>query len=40
MEVPAEGDLTARMSVTEHMTGTIADSINLMIEALQELVKK
>ncbi|MCC6917002.1 MAG: methyl-accepting chemotaxis protein [Nitrosomonas sp.] len=40
MEVPAGGDLTARMSVTEDITGTIADSINLTIEALQELVKK
>lgn len=40
MEVPAGGDLTARMSVTENITGTIADSINLMIEALQELVRK
>lgn len=40
MEAPTEGDLTARMSVTENMTGTIADSINLMIEALQELVNK
>lgn len=40
MEIPAGGDLTARMSVTENITGTIADSINLTIEALQELVKK
>ncbi|MXS86481.1 methyl-accepting chemotaxis protein [Nitrosomonas sp. HPC101] len=40
MEIPASGDLTARMSVTENITGTIADSINLMIEALQNLVKK
>jgi twitching motility protein PilJ len=40
MEAPTGGDLTARMSVTENMTGTIADSINLMIEALQELVNK
>ncbi|WP_292979246.1 methyl-accepting chemotaxis protein [Nitrosomonas sp.] len=40
MEVPAGGDLTARMSVTEDITGTIADSINLTIEALQELVRK
>ncbi len=40
MEIPAEGDLTARMSVTEDVTGTIADSINLTIEALQELVRK
>lgn len=40
MEIPTGGDLTARMSVTENITGTIADSINLMIEALQELVEK
>lgn len=40
MEIPAGGDLTARMSVTEDITGTIADSINLTIEALQELVRK
>lgn len=40
MEKPANGDLTARMSVTENMTGTIADAINLTIEELQILVKK
>lgn len=40
MEKPANGDLTARMSVTENMTGTIADAINLTIEELQALVKK
>lgn len=40
MEKPANGDLTARMSVTESMTGTIADAINLTIEELQALVKK
>lgn len=40
MEIPAGGDLTARVSVTEDITGTIADSINLTIEALQELVGK
>ena len=40
IEKPASGDLTARMSVTEDITGTIADSINLTIEELQALVKK
>lgn len=40
MEKPANGDLTARMSVTESITGTIADAINLTIEELQGLVKK
>lgn len=40
MEKPASGNLTARMSVTEDITGAIADSINLTIEELQELVKK
>lgn len=40
MEKPASGDLTVRMSVTENITGAIADSINLTIEELQALVKK
>jgi twitching motility protein PilJ len=40
IEKPASGDLTARMSVTEDITGAIADSINLTIEELQALVKK
>ncbi len=40
MEKPTDGDLTARMSVTESITGTIADAINLTIEELQGLVKK
>ncbi|MDT8363516.1 MAG: methyl-accepting chemotaxis protein [Nitrosomonas sp.] len=38
MENLASGDLTVRMSVTENMTGTIADAINLTIEELQGLV--
>lgn len=40
MEGPASGDLTSRMAVTEDITGTIADSINLTIETLQGLVGK
>ncbi len=34
----AEGDLTVQLSVTEDITGTIADSINYAIEALRDLV--
>jgi len=34
----AEGDLTVRATVTEDITGAIADSINYAIEALRELV--
>lgn len=34
----AEGDLTVKATVTEHVTGAIADSINYAIEALRELV--
>jgi twitching motility protein PilJ len=34
----AEGDLTVQVSVTEDITGTIADSINYAIEALRDLV--
>ncbi|MFO1408089.1 MAG: methyl-accepting chemotaxis protein [Steroidobacteraceae bacterium] len=34
----ADGDLTVRASVTEDITGAIADSINYAIEALRELV--
>lgn len=34
----AEGDLTVQVSVTEDITGAIADSINYAIEALRELV--
>jgi twitching motility protein PilJ len=34
----ADGDLTVQASVTEDVTGAIADSINYAIEALRELV--
>jgi twitching motility protein PilJ len=34
----AEGDLTVQATVTEDITGAIADSINYAIEALRELV--
>jgi twitching motility protein PilJ len=34
----ADGDLTVRATVTEDITGAIADSINYAIEALRELV--
>jgi twitching motility protein PilJ len=34
----AEGDLTVHASVTEDITGAIADSVNYSIEALRELV--
>ncbi len=34
----AEGDLTVKATVTEEITGAIADSINYAIEALRELV--
>lgn len=35
----ADGDLTVKLSVTEDITGAIADSINYTVEALRELVK-
>ena len=35
----AEGDLTARATVTEDFTGAIADSVNLAIDQLSELVR-
>jgi len=35
----ADGDLTVEASVTEDITGAIADSINFAIEQLRELVK-
>jgi twitching motility protein PilJ len=35
----ADGDLTVRAEVTEHMTGAIADSINVTIGELRRLVK-
>jgi twitching motility protein PilJ len=34
----ADGDLTVSATVTEHVTGAIADSINYVIEALRDLV--
>ena len=34
----AEGDLTVQASVTEDITGAIADSVNYAIEALRDLV--
>jgi len=34
----ADGDLTVQATVTEHITGAIADSINYAVEALRELV--
>lgn len=34
----AEGDLTVQASVTEDITGAIADSVNFAIEALRDLV--
>ncbi len=34
----AEGDLTVRATVTEDITGAIADSVNYAIEALRDLV--
>ena len=34
----ANGDLTVRAQVTEHMTGAIADSINYTIDELRRLV--
>lgn len=38
MATLAEGDLTISATVTEDMTGTIADAINFAIEALRHLV--
>ncbi len=35
----AEGDLTARATVTEDITGAIADSVNFAIETITELVE-
>ncbi len=35
----AEGDLTVRATVTEDITGAIADSINFAVEALRSLVQ-
>lgn len=38
MESLADGDLTVRATVTEDMTGAIADSVNFAVEQLRELV--
>jgi hypothetical protein len=34
----AEGDLTVKATVTEDITGAIADSVNFAVEALRSLV--
>ncbi|MCP4044858.1 MAG: methyl-accepting chemotaxis protein, partial [Gammaproteobacteria bacterium] len=39
MESLADGDLTVQATVTEDITGSIADSVNFAIEQLRELVK-
>ena len=39
MSALADGDLTVQASVTEDITGAIADSVNFAIEQLRELVK-
>ncbi len=36
----ADGDLTVQATVTEEITGAIADAVNFTIEQLRELVKK
>lgn len=38
MEPISNGDLTATVTVTEHVTGAIADSINMTLERLRDLV--
>ena len=40
MSTLAEGDLTIRATVTENMTGAIADSVNFAVDALRALVIK
>ena len=40
MNTLAEGDLTIRATVTESITGAIADSVNYAVEALRVLVTK
>lgn len=40
MSTLAEGDLTIRATVTENMTGAIADSVNYAVDALRALVIK
>lgn len=39
MSLLADGDLTMQATVTEDVTGAIADSINFTVEALRDLVK-
>ena len=34
----ADGDLTVKATVTDDMTGAIADSVNFAVEQLRELV--
>ena len=38
MESLADGDLTVRATVTDDMTGAIADSVNFAVEQLRGLV--
>ena len=40
MSTLAEGDLTIRASVSEDITGAVADSVNYAVEALRDLVIK
>ena len=40
MSTLAEGDLTIRATVSENITGAIADSVNYAVDALRELVIK
>jgi len=40
MSTLAEGDLTIRTTVSENITGAIADSVNYAVDALRELVIK
>ncbi len=39
MSALADGDLTVKASVTDNMTGAIADAVNYAVEQLRELVK-
>ena len=40
MEVLADGDLTASATVTDEITGAIADSVNFTVDELRNLVTK
>jgi len=40
MSTLAQGDLTIRATVSEDMTGAVADSVNYAVDALRELVTK